>query len=134
MEEEFYSTIKLTSGEEIVAKVCYLKEENSLLIENPKLVDHTLTKKNGKNIQGFILKDWINATYDTMFVIKMEQVITMSELDKRIEQYYLMNLDDNSLEQLSSTNVNPKSFNRRMGYLGSIKETKRYLEDIFNKS
>lgn len=134
MEEEFYSTIKLTSGEEIVAKVCYLKEENSLLIENPKLVDHIVTKKNGKNIQGFILKDWINATYDTMFVIKMEQVITMSELDKRIEQYYLMNLDDNSLEQLSSTNVNPKSFNRRMGYLGSIKETKRYLEDIFNKS
>lgn len=134
MEEEFYSTIKLTSGEEIIAKVCYLKDENSLLVENPKLVDYTTTKKNGKQVQGFTLKDWINSSYDTMFVIKMEQIITMSELDERIRQYYLMNLNEDSIEESSNTNINPKSFSRRMGYLGSIKDTKKYLEDIFNKS
>ncbi len=39
MEEEFFSTIKLTTGEEIVAKVCYLEEENQLLLENPKEVE-----------------------------------------------------------------------------------------------
>ena len=40
MEEEFYSTIKLNSGEELVAKVCYLKDEDSLLVESPMLVEN----------------------------------------------------------------------------------------------
>ena len=30
MEEEFYATIKLVSGEELVSKVCYLTEEDKL--------------------------------------------------------------------------------------------------------
>lgn len=134
MEEEFYSTLKLTSGEEIIAKVCYLPEENSLLLENPMIVDSTSAKRNGKSVQGFVLKEWINSTYDTMFVIKMEQVITMTELDKRIERYYLMNVTGEIHELSNSINIKPKSFSKRMGYLGSVKETKKYLEDIFNKS
>lgn len=133
MEEEFYSTIKLSSGEEIVAKVCYLPEEESILVENPKLVDSKNINKHGKNLNGFILKDWINSTYDNMFVIKMNQIITMSELDERIQEYYLMNIDKNYVHE-NSINVKPNTFSNRMGYLGSVRETKRYLEDIFNKS
>lgn len=134
MEEEFYSTIKLTSGEEIIAKVCYLPEENSLLIENPKIVEKILHKKNGKNISGFILKDWINSTYDTMFIIKMEQVITMSELDKKIEVFYLNNLNEVEEEIEEGIDIKPKNFTRRMGYLGSVRETKKFLEELYKKS
>lgn len=128
MEEEFYSTIKLSSGEEIIAKVCYLPEENSILIENPKLVDTKTINKNGKSINGFVLKDWINSTYENMFIIKMSQIITMSELDKRIEEYYINNINNHD----DSINIKPKSFSSRMGYLGSVKSTKEYLENIFN--
>ena len=133
MEEEFFSTIKLSSGEEIIAKVCYLPDENSLLVE--KLSQ----KKNGKPVEGFILKDWIHSTYDSLFVIKMEQVITMTELDKRIESFYLNNLNDDSNEELlselnNSINVKPNKFSKQMGYLGSVKETKRFLEEIYKKS
>lgn len=126
MEEEFYSSIKLTSGEEIIAKVCYLNDENCLLIENPLLVE----KYNNKNTEGFILKEWIKSSYDSMFIIKMDQVITMSELDKRIEVFYLNNLS----KEEYSIDVKPNKFSNKMGYLGSVKETKKYLEDIFNKS
>lgn len=128
MEEEFYSTIKLSSGEEIIAKVYYLPEENSILIENPKLVDTKTINKNGKSINGFVLKDWINSTYENMFIIKMSQVITMTELDKRIEEYYINNINNYD----DSINIKPKSFSSRMGYLGSVKSTKEYLENIFN--
>jgi len=128
MEEEFYSTIKLSSGEEIIAKVCYLPEENSILIENPKLVDTKTINKNGKSINGFVLKDWINSTYENMFIIKMSQIITMTELDKRIEEYYINNINNYD----DSINIKPKSFSSRMGYLGSVKSTKEYLENIFN--
>ena len=36
MEDEFYATVKLTTGEEVVAKVVYLADEDKVLLENPK--------------------------------------------------------------------------------------------------
>jgi hypothetical protein len=136
MEEEFYSTIKLSSGEEIIGKVCYLPDEDSLLIENPMIVEKLSQKKNGRIHQGFILKDWIHSTYDSLFVIKMKQVITMTELDKRIEVFYLNNLKDNTSEESidDSINVKANKFSKQMGYLGSVKENKEFLEDIFKRS
>lgn len=135
IEEEFFSTIKLSSGEEIIAKVCYLPDENSLLVENPMLVEKLTQKKNGRSIEGFILKDWIHSTYDSLFVIKMEQVITMTELDKKIEVFYLNNLNDSSEDKLDdSINIKPNKFSKQMGYLGSVKETKKFLEEIYKKS
>jgi hypothetical protein len=138
MEEEFYSTLKLTSGEEIIAKVCYLPEEDSLLVEHPMLVEKLTQKKNGNTVQGFVLKEWINSTYETLFVIRMEQVVTMSELDKKIEVFYLNNLNDteeqSSNEIEDSINIKPNKFSKQMGYLGSVKENKRFLEDIYKKS
>ena len=71
MEEEFYSSIKLRSGEEILAKVSYLKEEDSLLIEKPLLVEQHHGKKNGKAVSGFILKERMKATYEEMFIIRI---------------------------------------------------------------
>lgn len=134
MEEEFFSTLKLTSGEEIIAKVCYLPDEDSLLVENPKLVEKLIQKRNGKSIQGFVLKDWIHSTYDSLFVIKMEQVITMTELDKKIESFYLSNLSDTDDSSEDNIDIKPNKFSKQMGYLGSVKETKRFLEEIYKKS
>jgi hypothetical protein len=136
MEEEFYSTIKLISGEELIAKVCYLPEEDSLLLESPMVVEKLLQKRSGKSIEGFILKDWLHSTYDSIFVIKMKQVITMTELDKRIESFYLNNLKGTTPEESidDSISIKPKEFSKQMGYLGSVKETKEFLEDIYKRS
>jgi hypothetical protein len=136
MEEEFYSTIKLISGEEIIAKVCYLPEEDSLLLESPMIVEKLLQKRSGKSVEGFILKDWLHSTYDSIFVIKMKQVITMTELDKRIESFYLNNLKGTTLEESidDSINIKPNKFSKQMGYLGSVKETKEFLEEIYKRS
>jgi hypothetical protein len=131
MEEEFYSTIKLSSGEELISKVCFLTEENSLLLDKPLLVEKIKQKRHGKDIEGFVLKEWINSSYDTMFVIKMEQVITMSELDERVQRFYLKSLDE---EQNDSPRMSPDKMTKRMGYLGSVKETKKFLEDIYKRS
>ena len=99
MEEEFYSSIKLRSGEEIIAKVSYLSEEDSLLIEKPLLVESHVQKKNGRKVDGFILKEWMKATYEDMFIIRMEQVITMTELDEKIKNFYLGNLDEDNFSE-----------------------------------
>ena len=131
MEEEFYATVKLTSGEEIVSKICYLTDEDSLLVDRPMLVEKITQKKSGKTVEGFQFKDWITSTYETMFVIRMEQVITITELDKKIEDFYLKNISE---DECDSIDINPKSLTKQMGYLGSVKETKQMLENLFNKS
>ena len=131
MEDEFYATIKLSSGEELVSKVCYMTDEDSLLMENPLLVDRVTTKKAGKQIDGFSLKEWICSSYDDMFIIQMDKVITISELDERVRLYYIMNVKNiDSDEPESKTN----EISREMGYLGSVEETKKKLEALFNKS
>jgi hypothetical protein len=130
MEEEFYSSIKLKSGEEILAKVSYLEEEDSILVENPLLVEDHSQKKNGRKVEGFILKEWIRATYDDMFIIRMEQVITMTELDERIKNFYLGNLDRDLNE---STNIKPNKL-KNNGYIGSVEEVKKNLESLYKRS
>jgi hypothetical protein len=130
MEEEFYATIKLVSGEELVSKVCYLTDEDSLLLEQPLLVDKVTQKKSGRVIEGFSLREWIASTYDDMFIIEMSQVMTISELDKRIEAYYVLSV--NTPDEVTPDNKN--NLSKEMGYLGSVEETKKKLESLFNKS
>jgi len=58
MEEEFYASIKLMSGEEIVAKVSYDQDEDVLIIENPRLVNVVEMKRGKSGVKGF--------TFDTL--------------------------------------------------------------------
>lgn len=130
MEEEFYATIKLSSGEEIVSKVCYMTDEDSLVLDNPFLVEKVTQKRLGKVVEGFSLKEWISSSYDDMFIIKMDQVVTISELDERIVEYYILKLENLNAENTEQRN----DFSREMGYLGSVEDTKKKLETLFNKS
>jgi hypothetical protein len=147
MEEEFYSTIKLSSGEELVAKICYLPDEDSILVENPMIVETMNQKKGKQSVEGFVLREWIHATYETMFIIRMNQIITLSELDDNIKEFYLDVVEQKSkhpkehkqdkLDMGSYTdskarqNINDLS---EKGYLGSVEDTKKKLEEIFKKS
>lgn len=130
MEEEFYASIKLMSGEEIVAKVSYDADDEVLIIENPRLVNIVEIKKGKSSVKGFTFESWIAATYDEMFIIKKDHIITITELDSKIQQYYEKCLL-NENNQNTSTKVDIKN---QKGYLTNIKEARRVLEDIYNKS
>ena len=62
MEEEFYASIKLMSGEEIVAKVSYDADEEVLIVENPRLVNVVEMKRGKSAVKGFTFETWIAAT------------------------------------------------------------------------
>jgi hypothetical protein len=129
MEDEFYATIKLMSGEEIVAKVCYVEDEDVLIIENPKRVIPVETKRNNVLVKGFTFEEWINASYDEMYIIKREHVLTMTELDKRIKKYYVKFVASEEFD--NNPKLKPKDQN---GYIASIKEARKNLEDLFKRS
>ena len=83
MEEEFYATIKLVNGEEIVAKVSFMPDDDSLVLENPlEVVPVQQQRSQDVQINGFTLVEWIRSTFDQMFVLPRQQVLTMTETDK----------------------------------------------------
>ena len=128
MEEEFYASLKLTSNEEIIAKVCYLTDEDCLLVEKPLLVTRANQKRNGRLVEGFSLSDWVMSSYEELFIIKMEQVVTLTELDERILLFYERHLNK------EDSDISPDKLSKEMGYLGSVSDKKKRLEDLFNKS
>jgi len=133
MEEEFYATIKLVSGEEIISKVCYLAEENKILLEKPLQVEEAKQKKGNVEVSGFSLKEWITATFEEMFVIDKENVLTVVEIDEHIQKFYEKTLKKIEVHK-NYAGGRGKKLPRHAGYLGSIEEKKKSLEDIFNKS
>ena len=132
MEEDFLATIKLITGEEIVSKVCYLADEDKIMLENPLQVDAAKQRKGQLEISGFSFREWISATFDNMFILNRSHIITITEIDGHIQEFYEKTLQ--RLENGKSLTGRGNKLPRSSGYLGSIKEMKKSLEDIFNKS
>ena len=132
MEEEFYATVKLLSGEELVAKVCYLPDEDKLMLDRPLVVENAKQRKGQMEVTGFALKEWISATFDNMFIVKRDHILTMSEIEGEIVDFYEKTL--NRLESGKSLAGRGNKLPRGSGYLGSVKEMKKSLEEIYKRS
>lgn len=138
MEEEFYATIKLSSGEEIVAKVSYDPDDDVVVVFQPRLVSKTQVKRKGIKVEGFEFSCWMNATHDDMFIIPRSQIITMIETDDPIVNFYEAYLKRKSIEedQLRNGGIpgNRRDSKIMDGYITSTKEARSILEEIYNKS
>ena len=136
MEEEFVATIKLTTGEEIISKVSYMPDDDSLVLENPMAVTAINQKKQNLFINGFALTEWIHSTFDQMFILPKSHVITMTEVeDKKIQHFYNETVKRHIVELTSFKEASePQQFTRNMGHLGSVNKTKTFLEDLYKRS
>jgi len=136
MEEEFVATIKLTTGEEIISKVSYMPDDDSLVLESPMAVTAINQKKQNLHINGFALSEWIHSTFDHMFVLPKTHVLTMTEVeDEQIQNFYKASVERHNVELNSFKETrNPQPFTRSMGNLGSVNKTKTFLEDLYKRS
>ena len=131
-EKEFLATLKLVSGEEIIATVIYLEDEDKVLLENPFSVELSKQRQGKLEITGFAFKEWVMASFDNMYIISRNHIITITEVEGPISEFYYKNL--NKLENSKQLLHKPNKLPRKSGYLGSINETKKSLEDIYEKS
>ena len=129
MEEDFYATIKFKSGEEIFALVGYSEEEDRtfLLFESPIVIEKV---KNRGGIQGFRVEPWLKTTKDDLFVVNIEDVLTLSE-SKDLET---IAMHEAFAKQADKMYHPQKKLSRKMGYISTIKEAKKSLEELYNKS
>ena len=130
IEEDFYATIKLKCGDEIFAKVAASEEDDRtlLLVTNPIIVGEIKSKH---GVVGYKVEPWLKTTSEDMFMIKLTDVLTMSESSDieiiMMYQDYVRNGDK------QDTNGSSK-LNRKMGYLSNVNDAKEILEKIYKNS
>ena len=126
IEDDFYATIKLNSGEEIFAKVAASEEEDRtmLIVHSPVTV---IEIKNKTGLLGYKVEPWLKTTRDDMFIINMDRVITLTESsDMEMIVMYQHYLRDSQREY-----HNHHKLNRRMGYICNVRDAKENLEKLF---
>ena len=131
IEDDFYCTVKLKSGEEIFAKVAASEEEDRtmLLISHPIIVQELKSKM---GVVGYKIEPWLKTTTDDMFVVNLEDVLTMSE-STDIEMI-MMYQDYIRSSESDKNSTNQSSIDRKMGRLGNVNDVKEILEKIYNKT
>jgi len=125
MEQEFYAAIKLVSGEEIFAIVSPTDEEGRtlLILENPVIIEPMVSRNAG--IVGYKVKPWMNIPDDDIFIIDMNKVITMTEIDnEQIIQIYKKYMNDSSQVDLEKS----------MGFISKVNDARKVLEKIYNSN
>tara|TARA_B100000925_G_scaffold54199_1_gene35411 strand:+ start:3089 stop:3478 length:390 start_codon:yes stop_codon:yes gene_type:complete len=129
MNEEFYATIKLISGEEIFAQVTPCEEEDrTLLILDTPVIFESITIKH-MGVSAMKVEPWISMGDDSMVLIDMDKVITITEVkDEQILCIYNKYLRDKDRDS------NQTKVNENMGFLASIAEARVNLEKLYKSS
>jgi hypothetical protein len=126
MEEDFYAIIKLISGEEILSKVCPCDENNRiiLILDNPITMESVTIRQLG--ISTIKVSPWLKFADDSMFIMDMEKVITMTEINDED----LINMHQKFVRERNKKS-NKSELTSTMGYLSSIADARISLEKLY---
>ena len=129
MEDDFYASLKLISGEEVFAKVAACDEDDRtlLLIHNPVLVQQV--RLPGANIiAGYKVEPWMKTNNEDMMVLDMKNVMTMVQCND-IE---MITIHQKYVEESSQEGTRSR-IDRKMGYISSVSDAKKMLEHLYKK-
>ena len=131
MEEEFYASVKLVSGEEIFGEVMPSEENGRtvLIISDP--VEIETVSMDGRH-EGLRMMPWLRSMpSEGIIIIPLDKVITVVEAreDSEVVAYYqrfiMTNLSGGSSEKIKVT--------KKMGYVISVEKARESLEKLFDK-
>ena len=126
--EDFLAVIKLVSGEEIISTISSCEEGDRilLLLDNPVIFENVMIRHNG--VGAIKVIPWVQAATDTILILDMDKVITMSEVfDKEVIRIYNRYLTDKDRE------TNESAITKDMGYLSRVSDARIFLEKLYKK-
>ena len=124
--DEFYASLKLVSGEEILALVVVDntgKPEN-IVISNPVVCQEI--RSSGTNIpMGYKFEPWMKLTDDDTYVLPLEKVITLSQITSNeiVDTY-------KDVVEYGFKSTNP-DLTKDMGYISSVSKARDILEKLY---
>ena len=137
MDNEFYASIKLVSGEELFSVVSVEEGTDNPLI----MLQSPVTMKMVSTPEGSIVKvkTWMNIPGDDPIVIRWDKVITVTEVkDSSIITIYNNYLEDerydiNQIGEVNKTHRNDvkSKLTNKMGYISTVDDARKYLEGVY---
>ena len=132
MGEEFYSVIKLISGEEIFALVSIDNDQEDpiVVLQNP-LVMKMMNSSKGSYIK---VNRWIELSSEDIFIMRLDRILTMSESkDAKLIAIYDNFIEDEQDERtidVSQPNGEVE-ITDTMGYISSVEDARKKFEELF---
>ena len=129
IEDDFYGTIKFKNGEEVFAKIAASDEgdRTMLMVQTPITVVEIKSKG---GLMGYKVEPWLKTSREDMFIINMDNVLTLSESS----DMEMIGMYQNFLEDFKKDTQNNTKINRKMGYLATVNAARGYLEKMYKDS
>ena len=135
MNDSFPATIKLITGEEILAEVSLVEEHGTdfFLVNDPIVISEAMQvdHQKGVAVSGLVPKRWQLYANDSMTIINKQHIISISELDKFGTEFYNKALMAAKLSSPIERKVESK---QNVGYVGNTTDSREYLEKMYEKS
>jgi hypothetical protein len=135
--KEFYCTLKLVSGEEIVSLIMVddsNEEDPILILQEPIVIKYT-TQGSYTQLK---IEPWMKLCNDDIYFIRLSNIIVMSEISdiELIDMYKEFNESrheyNNQSDEYDIELTDKRIVTKNMGFLGSVSEMKKNLESLYN--
>lgn len=136
MNDKFFASIKLMTGEEIVAFVEI--HDEGLIVKNPLVLEDMSILEDfieDSRSAGLKLSKWIKSTTDNFFFIKDSKIVTINELIEPGLTHYkraVKKISSSEKEQFQRQ-INRSNRKKYNGYRASTEHARIFFEDLFNK-
>ena len=133
---DFHATIKLITGEEIFALVSVDNSEDEpvIIMQNP-VVMKVLSTGRGQMMK---IRPWLEVPGDDVYIMKYDRIITMSEVkDKMIVSMYQTYCEEGDfdfgtfVDESMKTDKRSHEVTKKMGYISTVEDARKKLEDLF---
>ncbi len=129
MEDDFYGTIKFKNGEEVFARIAASEEVDRTML----VVHHPITVaeiKSRAGTVGYKVEPWLKTTREDMFLINMDNVLTLSESS----DVHMIKMYQRFVQDTDRDSKNQPKISRKMGYIATVNDAKDILEKLYKSS
>ena len=134
-DEEFFGVLKLTHGEEVLARTIVVEESEGThvaFVQDPAKVHATETMKDEKRAVAVGLKKWMVFSDEDFYIIPEQQVISIAPQSAEAKMMYRMFVRQEFNHEEIDSNESSVEVNESMGLLGKVDQVRSKLEDLFN--
>lgn len=135
MNEQFHATLKLVTGEEVLARVMKTMEEGEVvfLLDEPIVIEenNSVDAEKGVMVSGLTPKKWLGYAGDDLVILYKHHVVSMTEMDRFGVDFYEKAV---LAARITSPLKRKVKQEEHSGYLGSTKDFREYLEDMYDNS
>ena len=135
MMDPFHATVKLITGEEVLAEVMPTEENGSefFVLSNPIIISESvqIDQEKGVAISGLIPKKWMTYSSDDMSLVNKRHIVSISELDSFGVDFYEKAL---VVARATSPIKRKVTTDKNSGFVGKIESLRKKLEKDYKDS